>query len=309
MSVGNRSGPGYGRWSGRGGGAESPGSRFLRRAAILALLLALFLGVPVIVVSPSMAEHFLFFPDRRDVGRPPPLSGVDGRRVSVTASDGVETFGWFWEVGGADGAPAPVVLLLHGNAGSVAGRTPLAGGLVARGLSVLLLEYRGYGGATGEPTIDGVVRDARAGLERVASLAGSEERTVLFGRSLGGAVGMQALEDGTVGAVILESTFTSLEAIGQSVYPIFPDFVFRRLRGVLDTRSAVVGLRAPLLVVHGTEDGIVPFRMGVELHDAAPEPKAWHPVRGAGHNDVHVVGDAAYFDRLADFVREHVEGG
>lgn len=282
------------------------------RGLLLVLgLLVLVVGVPMIVVSPALAEHFIFFPDERDPGPPPTLAGTDGRREEIRADDGTRIYGWWYPAA----AGAPAVLLLHGNASDVGDRTPLARGLVARGISVLLLEYRGYGGAEGTPTIDGVIRDARAGLQRVRTLTGEGNRVVLFGRSLGGAVGMQALAaEGAPGSwlpsgVILESTFTSLEAMARSVYPVLPGFVFRRLRGVLDTRAAVERAEVPLLVVHGTDDGIVPFAMGVELHEAARDPRGWHPVRGAGHNDVFLVGGPGYFDRVAGFVDEVTGGG
>ena len=232
------------------------------------------------------------------------MASVAGERVELETSDGVGIFGWWYAPPGASAA----VLLLHGNAGNVGGRTPLAEGLVARGIAVFLLEYRGYGGNPGEPSIAGAIRDAEAGLRFVADRAGGEERTVLFGRSLGGAVGMQALEGAAVGAVILESTFTSLEAMANSVYPWLPGFLFRRLSGLLDTRSAVARFEGPLLVVHGSEDDLVPAEMGRELLEAGSGPRDWFEVRGAGHNDVFVVGGGAYFDRLATFVRRWAAG-
>lgn len=276
----------------------------LRRAGALALILVLVVGVPFVIVSPALAEHLLFFPDRRDPGPPPALASVPGERVRLETADGLEIFGWWY----APSDSAPAVLLLHGNAGSIGGRTPLAEGLLARGLAVLLLEYRGYGGNPGEPSIDGAIRDAEAGLRFVSDRAGGPERTVLFGRSLGGAVGMQALEGREVGAVILESTFTSLEAMASSVYPWLPGFLFRRLRGLLDTVSAAGRLDAPLLVVHGSEDTLVPPEMGRELLESAQGPAEWYEVPGAGHNDVFVVGGESYFDRVSGFVARRVPG-
>lgn len=270
-----------------------------RRGAVGVALFVLILGVPVVIVSPSLAEHFLFLPDRRHPGPPPNLGPVAGQAVAVETSDGLRLESWWYEAG--PGAPA--VLLLHGNAGNVAGRLPLARGLVERGVSVLLLEYRGYGGNEGKPTIEGLIRDARAGLEELSTRVG-DERTVLFGRSVGGAIGAQALEGRSVAGLVLESSFTTLAEIAESVYPVLPSFFFRRLRGHLDTRAALVRIRAPVLVVHGTRDGIVPLHMGLELYESAPEPKEWYGVTGAGHNDVFSVGGGAYFDRLAGFVRK-----
>lgn len=273
-------------------------ANLLRRGAVGVALLVLLLGVPVLIVSPSVAERFLLLPDRRETGPPPTLGRVAGEVVSVETYDGLGLRSWWFEVS----PEAPAVLLLHGNAGNIAGRVPLARGLVERGVSVLLLEYRGYGGNEGTPTIEGLTRDARAGLDELSERVGAA-KTVLLGRSVGGAIGVQAVADRTVGGVILESTFTSLEEIAESVYPILPSFFFRRLRGHLDTRAALARVRAPVLVVHGTRDGIVPLDMGLQVYEAAREPKDWYGVTGAGHNDVFSVGGDAYFDRLARFVQ------
>jgi len=265
----------------------------------VALLLLLVAGLAFMVLSPAVAEHLLFYPDRSDPGAPPRLAGVRGEQVELEARDGAELYGWWY----APDDPVGVLLLLHGNAGHLGDRAHVAEGLVRRRLAVFLLEYRGYGGNPGTPTIRGVVRDAEAGLEEVAKRAGGREEVVLMGRSLGGAVGIAALgRDTRVGGVVLESTFTSLEEIAATVYPWLPRLLFRRLRGLLDTRRGGEGLDAPLLVVHGTEDALIPASMGRELVRAAPGPAEWYPVPGAGHNEVPAVAGAAYFERIARFV-------
>lgn len=198
----------------------------------------------------------------------------------------------------------PVVLLLHGNAGNVSDRLPLAHGLVVRGLSVVLLEYRGFGGNAGRPSEEGLHRDALAGLALAAERAGNHAGVVLFGRSVGGPVAARVAGECPVGALILEATFTSLHGIARAVYPAVPAFLLRGLRGHYDTRTAAARIHTPLLVIHGVHDEIVPASMGREVFEAAPEPKAWYPVPGAGHNDVYWVGGGAYFDRIAGFVGE-----
>ena len=250
------------------------------------------------MISPRVAERLLFFPSRNDPGSAPRLAGVEGADVDLTAPDGTPLHGWWHEV--APGAPA--VVFLHGNAGNIAGRASLAEGYLARGISVFMLDYRGYGRSGGRPDEVGVHADAKAAVRWVAEAVGGAERTVIHGRSLGGVIGAGvARETGTAG-LILESTFTSFDEMARAAYPFLPSFVVRRLRGHFDARSAVSLLQVPVLVVHGTADRLVPIAMGRELLAAAAGPTEWYEVPDADHNDVFLVGGEPYFDRLARFV-------
>lgn len=282
---------------GRGGGAD----RFVR-ALWPALVFLVVVTGSLTLIAPWLAERMLFLPDRSDPGSPPELAGVPGRDTTIETDDGVRLHAWWWDAG----ASAPAVLLLHGNAGHIGDRVPLARGLVERGVSVLLLDYRGYGRSEGRPTERGLRRDARAGLAFVAARVGDPGRVVVFGRSLGGTIAADLAAETSVAGVILEATFTSLEAIAASVYPFLPSFVVGRLRGRFDARSAVERVQAPVLVVHGTRDRIVPVEMGRTLAEAAGGRAEWYPVEGADHNDPFFVGGTDYFDRLAAFVRRAV---
>jgi fermentation-respiration switch protein FrsA (DUF1100 family) len=177
------------------------------------------------------------------------------------------------------------------------------------GFSVLLLEYRGYGGNGGKPSEAGLTRDATAGLEFLEEEMGGENRVIVFGRSMGGAVAVSLLASHRAGALILESSFTSLEAMARRLYWFVPSLLFRRLRGRFDTLEMLTRVEAPTMVIHGTEDEIVPFEMGEELREALGSECHWYPVEGAGHNDVFWVGGREYFTRIGDFIRQNVEGG
>jgi hypothetical protein len=268
------------------------------RAAFNAFLVVAAPAVLLTLVSPWLAERMLFLPDRSDPGPPPRLAGVAGEEVALEAEDGVRLHAWWWDAG----PDAPAVLLLHGNAGHIGHRIPLAAGLVERGVSVLLLDYRGYGRSEGRPSEAGVRRDAEAGLRLAIERAGGAERVVVFGRSLGGVLAAGLAAESQVAGAILEAAFTSLEGIASAVYPYLPAVLFRRLRGRFDALAALGRVRAPVLVVHGTRDRIVPPAMGRALVEATAGPAEWYPVEGADHNDPFVVGGEAYFDRLAAFV-------
>lgn len=280
---------------------EGPGAR-ARRVLAGVLVLLLLAGVALMVVSPGLAEHFVFYPSRADPGPAPTVRGVPGEAVEPVTDDGISLHGWLWR----PDPEAPVVLLLHGNAGTIAGRLPLAAGLVERDVGVLLLDYRGYGRSGGDPSEEGIVRDAEAAVALLAGRGVGEERIVLHGRSLGAFPAARLAADGRGAGLILESAFTSLEAMAGEAYPFLPSFLFRRLAGHFDVRAAVSRVDLPVLVIHGTADSLIPPEMGRELYATAGEPRSWHPVEGAGHNDVHYVGGEAYFDRVGSFVRDVV---
>lgn len=289
-----------------GGGSPGPGgtgaglSRAVGSLLRITFLTILSLGVLSVVISPGLAEHFVFFPDRSDPGPAPRLGGIRGEDVDFAAADGTRLHGWWHEA--APGAPA--VLFLHGNAGNIRERAPIASGYLERGVSVFMPDYRGYGRSEGRPSEEGVQLDARAAADWLRTRLGPGTPMVVHGRSLGGAIGSRLAADRSdVAGVILESTFTSLEEMARVAYPFLPGFALRRLRGHFDTRAAVARLEVPLLLVHGTADRLIPVALGRDLHGGAPPGAEWYEIPGAGHNDGFWVGGEAYFDRVAGFVR------
>ncbi len=272
---------------------------------ILFLLFLAFIlaqGALALMISPGLVASFLFFPSREDPGPAPTLAGVPGEDVFLTTPDGTRIHGWWHDAG--PGAPA--VLHLHGNAGNIGGRTPIAAGFLRQGISVFMLDYRGYGRSGGKPVEEGVYQDARTALDW---LQGRPDvgPVVLHGVSLGGAVAARvAWERPEVAGLILESSFTSLEEMARVAYPFLPSFLRGRLDGQFDTLSLVPDLRIPLLVIHGHEDTLIPASMGRALHQAAVqgapgEGTGWFEVMGAGHNDVFLAGGEDYFRRMGDF--------
>jgi uncharacterized protein len=276
--------------------------RVLRLAGILALGTVLL----YLMISPRVAEFFLFLPGRGDPGPAPRVAGIQGEDVSLEARDGTRVHAWWFEA-----APdAPAVLFLHGNAGTIGDRVFQAEGMLGHGVSILLLSYRGYGRSEGRPSKAGVIMDAGAALGWLEARVGGRERIVLHGRSLGGAVAGGLLEtEGGVAGLVLESSFTDLEAMAAAVYPFIPRFLLRRLKGHLDTPRALARARFPVLVIHGTRDRIVPVEMGRALHEASPPGTRLLEVPGAGHNDLPWVAGPDYFRQVADFVREAVSAG
>lgn len=270
------------------------------------------------VLSPTLAEFLLFQPSRGDPGDPPTLAGVRGESLPLRTSDGVTIQAWWYPVRTegpeeelAEARRAfqlPAVLVLHGNAGDISHRTPIARGLLQEGCSVLLLEYRGYGGSGGSPSEEGLYLDALAGYEFLSERLGGSASIMVLGRSMGGAVAARLAATRATGGLVLESAFTSLEAMGRILYPFLPGIFFRRLRGRFDTLGSLRDVKVPILVVHGARDEIVPLRMGRTLYEAAGARRQWHEVPGAGHNDVFQVGGREYFRVIGGFFKRYGRG-
>ncbi len=217
-------------------------------------------------------------PDRAAVG----VAGL--RDVSVTTADGLSLHGWYLPP--ADGQ-VPVVAYLHGNGGSIAGRAPRIRRFAAAGWGGLFLDYRGFGGNPGAPSEAGLLRDARAGLAFLDGL-GLGARLVLYGESLGSGIAVAMAAERPVAAVILESPYSSIAAIAKLRYPLLP--VDLLLRDRFDALARIGAVRAPLLVLQGGRDTVIPNRLGQQLYDAAPDPKRLWRAAAGGHGDLFRFG-------------------
>jgi len=261
----------------------------------VALVAAVVILGSVIGLRDRLIGGMLFFPEP-GVALAPERLGIQADEVFLVTEDDVRIHAFWLESPGADRA----LLFLHGNAGNASHRLPNADALRRLGLHVLLLDYRGYGRSEGRPTEAGVYADARAALAHLTGERGIPgERIVVFGRSLGGAVAVDLARDRPLAGLILESTFSSLADAGAHHYsralaPIAGD--------AFDSAAKIPRTRAPILFFHGDRDRIVPMPLGWALFEAAPEPKEFEVLAGAGHNDTLEVGGRAYFARIAAFV-------
>ena len=200
----------------------------------------------------------------------------------------------------ARGEPAAHVLLCHGNAGNVGDRVRHAELLCAAGLDVLLFDYRGYGRSTGRPSEAGTYRDARAARAALLERPGVDpERVAYLGESLGGGVALALALEHPPAALVLMSAFTGVRDMARRHYAVVPPGL---VPDAYPSLRLIAGLDAPVLVIHGDRDEIVPLLHGEELFEAAPEPKRLHVIRGVGHNDLVTLAGEEWAGAVADFV-------
>jgi uncharacterized protein len=243
-----------------------------------------------------LLNSLLYFPSRAII-EAPDRAGLDYRDLSLETDDGERLHGWWI---GARRDPLGHLLLCHGNAGNVGDRVLHAALLTAAGFDVLLFDYRGYGRSSGRPSEQGTYRDARAALSCLLEQAGVDPARLFYlGESLGGAVAVDlALERPPAGLVLL-SAFTRVRELGRLHYPLVPAAL---IPDAYPTVRRVRELHAPLLVLHGDRDEIVPLSQGRALFEAAPDPKRMHVFPGLGHNDLVPLAGAEFAQVIASWV-------
>jgi fermentation-respiration switch protein FrsA (DUF1100 family) len=275
----------------------------VRALAILLSGLALIyvaLGAMLYLFQGSMV--FLANLPGRALDAEPSDIGLAFEDVQIDTADGERLHGWLVPAAEARGA----LLFFHGNAGNISHRLESIMIFNRLGLDVLIVDYRGYGQSTGKPSEEGTYRDAVAAWDYLVRARGVDPgRIVIFGRSLGGAVGAwlaaRLPDDGRPAAVIIESSFTSGADMARRLYPVYPARLLTRLKYPVADYVGRIG--CPVLVVHSRDDEIIPFTMGQALYEAAREPKAFIELRG-DHNAGFWISREDYAAGLAEFLDE-----
>lgn len=294
----------------------------LRRLAVIILLT--YVGVCVIIGL--LQRHLIYFPTR-DYDATPRDVGLEFEDLTLSTADGVSIAAWYVP----HPEPKGSLIFCHGNAGNMSDRLHSIKLLHGMGVNVLVFDYRGFGRSEGRPSEQGTYSDAVAVWRYLVETRGElPGRVILFGRSLGGAVAIELAlrvelgeitappdespfrrdvirqpEPGaaptgrTPGALVVESTFTSLLDIGRLHYPLLP------VRWLLTYRyesiAKVARIRCPKCFFHGKEDKLIPFENGLKLFEAASEPKRFIETPG-GHNDAGFTYSPEYSDQLEVFI-------
>ncbi len=227
--------------------------------------------------------------------------GLDYETVDLVTSDKIHLDGWFIPASENRG----VIIFCHGNAGNISHRFDSLLQFHRMGYSVLIFDYRGYGRSQGRPSEAGTYLDVEAAWEYlIRERSISPSRIILFGRSLGAAVAVHQAVVHPPGALIVESTFTSVPDRAAELYPFLPVRLLSRLD--YNVKEQLQKVACPVLVVHSRDDEIIPFSHGRALYAAASEPKQFLEI-GGGHNDGFILVGQTYTQELERFLSTWVQ--
>jgi pimeloyl-ACP methyl ester carboxylesterase len=242
---------------------------------------ASYLGVAALMYLAQRA--LMYFPDPARTA--PAAAGFpQAEEVMLDTGDGEKVIVWHVPPRG----DRPVVIYFHGNGGALRDRVPRFAKIAAAGVGLVGLSYRGYGGSTGKPTEVGLIDDARAAYTFAA--ARYLGRIALWGESLGTGVAIALAAEAPVSRMILESPFTSTLDVAAANYWFLPVRLLMKDQFRSDQRIARVN--APVLVLHGEADGIIPIHYGERLYAMIPGEKHFVRFPAGGHNDLDQHGGA-----------------
>ena len=240
----------------------------------------------------------LFFQPSKNIFADPSAGGLKYEAIKFSSGDGTPLTGLFFP---AAGAPLATVVHFHGNAQNMTAHYPYSAWLAREGFNVFIFDYRGYGRSEGRVSEEGTYRDGEAALKYLRNREEIDpRRIVFFGRSLGAAVAADLATREECLALILETPFVSIREMAKAAFPFLPIGPLLRIR--YDVAEKIKKAKAPILVLHGDKDEVVPFEQGKRVFETASQPKEFYAIRGAHHNDTYIVGGDAYFAALKDFI-------
>jgi len=252
----------------------------VKKLLSLPVRIAVILYLVALLVLATGQRSILFYPSHSYITLQEAHAHKALRELPVRTGDGLQEMAWY--------APATTkpytIVFFHGNGDCLATASEAAYPYIEAGYGFLVAEYRGYSGLPGSPTEQGLYADARAVLDGLATQGVKPEKILLMGHSLGTGVAVQMASEHRAGGLILLAPYLSIPKLAQLKYPIFPVYYLARDR--FNSESKIAAIHAPLLIVNGTHDQLIPPAQGKKLYELAQEPKEYDSLPGRGHNDV-----------------------
>jgi len=240
----------------------------------------IIIGVGLYAVASAVMYYaqrrFIYFPEpSRTLPQAAGLPDVAERIIATP--DGEKLIAWY----GKAKPGQPTLLYFHGNGGALEYRSASIRRYLNRGRGIFMMSYRGYSGSSGLPSEVANVADAKLAYDTLVREGVNPRDIILYGESLGTGVAVQVASEKKVSGVILDSPFTSMVELAEKFYPWLP--VSFLLKDRYDTMRHIRDVRAPVFVIHGESDDVVPLDMGRRVFAAANEPKEIVTLPGVGH--------------------------
>jgi hypothetical protein len=247
------------------------------RTFFMTWLWALLAGYGFVVVVMFLAQRSLIYPAAAITPRLESHGLPALQAIETEPEPGLRLTHWYHPPAGApDGSGEPLIVFFHGNGSDLGSSVEKMRPFIEAGFGLLATGYRGYSGNPGKPSEQGLSADARSVLDWVTAQGYGRERLVYFGESLGTAVAVKMASERPPSALVLEAPPSSIADVAAAHYWYLP--VRLLIRDPWDSLSRIAKVGAPLLVMHGELDPVVPMRFGKKLFAAAVEPKQaiWH---------------------------------
>ena len=242
--------------------------------------------------------RFMYAPDR-EITATPAETGLEYEDVIIRASDGLKLSGWFIPAE----RPRATILFCHGNAGNISDRLESIRVFNRLNLNIFIFDYRGYGRSEGKPSEKGTYLDSEAAYRFLTEDKQiKNDDIIIFGRSLGGAVAAYLARKYNPGSLILEGTFTSALDIAKDIYPYLPVKIISRYN--YNTEDYLNRTKCPVLIIHSSEDRMIPLTHGQRLFESANEPKEFLEITGT-HNSGFMTTGKRYDDCLDTFISKY----
>ncbi len=266
------------------------------RSGLIRMVTTVIIGIIVINILAYLRQPAMIYYPTKAIESTPQAWGLDYENVFIPTEDGQKLHGWFIP----NTRSSKVLLFFHGNAGNISHRRESIEIFYRLGLSVFIFDYRGYGKSSGKPSEAGTYADARAAwryLTETRKIAPAN--IIVFGRSLGGAVATKLASEVRPAGLIVESVFSSARDMANRLLPVIAYVIW--LRFDYNTVANIRQVKSPVLVIHSPDDDIIPYQLGINVFEAANEPKKFLRLRG-DHNSGFYVSGQQYIKGLSEFL-------
>jgi len=240
-----------------------------------------------------------FYPDTRSEIPKDKIPGyIHEKRIQTTDNETLQAFYFSHD----DSLQRSLVIYFHGNAGNLYGRFNYANMLFNMGQNVLLVSYRGYSKSSGEPSEEGIYIDGGSAVKYAKEVLGySLLEITIMGRSLGTTVAIHTAQQTLFKGVILITPLTSGKEMANAMGLKWINSV---AEDSFNSSAKINRLQSPVLIVHGTDDEVIPYSMGASLYERYKGAKTMVTIDKAGHNDLQDIDPKKYWGSINEFLND-----